>query len=48
MPISETFLYLPVFGYYVILLGYLLVKNYCMCNGGDIYQNQALFKKISS
>ena len=43
MPISETFLYLPVFGYYVILLGYLFVKNYGMFNGGDIYQNQALF-----
>ena len=27
MPISETFLYLPVFGYDVILLEYLFVKK---------------------
>ena len=42
MPISETWLLRNLFGI-LVSTNNLKVKNYGMYNGGDIYQNQALF-----
>ena len=42
MPISETWLLRNLFGI-LVSTNNLKVKNCGMYNGGDIYQNQALF-----